>query len=626
MTEEPDDIATWKKRIDAARQRRQRYQNLWAHYARMHTNAYQAVRDLNEDKNVNLPNGDQVKANLVFRNIEQTRALLEIPEIGVRATAMDYTRELGAEDTHRESVVEQALYRSLLRSGLIKDSEEADTVKLDGMIVGHGINYSAWRIEEQEIEQPGIPLLQEDESGSFTPQLDESGAAITELVTQKQTIWEGCQDEAISPLQFLADAACKKFDRAAWHGFERPTKLALLRNDPRYQIPDEVKGASFVLRDIYGAEGQVGEELTDAVMVIVIWDKIEKELLTFIETAPASANGAVARATARASSQGTADMILIGSLSWPVTFSHPDDSPFSFFIPIPARDHPFGISQIEHVRNQAAEADKLRTRQANLTRQIKRIPWVNKNRVDIDQFKSALKSDDMEPVLLNIQDGENPGDIMGELPLPGNVPTEVYKQYLIAEQDVDKTTGVSDVPGGGADTATEAEHIFEIGGARTKRKMSRFLAFLTSTAKHHKDFLREFSPEGELVVVPDVDGSPITLAYGKAAFQGDFDIQVIAGGGAMSLSPIKQKMLLEATNMLMGKFGPQFDRVYLRQLLTMFDFRSINELMRASMAGMMPPPGIPGSVPRPGFSPENYSTPQTLRSAINAPNEGAVVK
>jgi len=269
-----DDVALWKTRIDAARTRRQRYETLWAHYARMHTNAYHAIRDLNEDKSVNLPNGDQVKASLVFRNIEQTRASLEIPEIGVRASAMDYTRELGPEDTHRESVVEQALYRSLLRSGLLKDAEEVDTVKLDGLIIGHGINYTAWRIEEEEIEQPGIPVLQEDEAGGFTPQLDKAGAPVTEPQTQKQVIWEGCQDECVSPLQFLTDASCKKFDRSAWHGFERPVKLALLRKDPRYQIPDDVKGVSFHLRDIDKGECSDGENTRVLVSGLVDLDSV----------------------------------------------------------------------------------------------------------------------------------------------------------------------------------------------------------------------------------------------------------------------------------------------------------------------------------------------------------------
>ena len=617
-----DDIATWTARLDASRRRRQRYENLWAMYARLHTNAYHAVRDLNEDKNVSLPNGDQIKASLVFRNIEQTRALLEIPEIGVRATALDYTRELGAADTHRESVVEQALYRSLVRSSLLKEGEEVDSIKLDGLIVGHGINYTGWRVEEEEVELPGIPVLAEGEDGAFTPQLDKDGAPVTEPVKQKQVSWEGCQDECISPLQFLSDASCKKFERSPWHGFERPTKLALLKKDPRYNIPDHVQGAAFRLRDMYGSEGQDEEELTDAVMVVVIWDKLNKELLTFIETAPPGANSTMGRATKRASAKNTpdADLIPLAVQPWPLTFSHPDASPFSFFIPIPARDHPFGISQIEHVRNQAMEADKLRTRQANLTRQIKRIPWVNKNRVDVEQFKLAMKSDDLEPVFLNLQEGEKPDQVMGELPLPNTVPADVYQQYKVAEAGVDKTTGVSDVPGGGADTATEAEHIFEIGNARAKRKKRLYMAFLTATALRHRDFLREFSAEGELVVVPDVDGQPITLAYGRAAFEGDFDIEIVAGGGAMSLSPVKQKLLIEATDRFMGKFGPQFDTVLLRQLLTMFDFRGINELMRAARAAMGLP-GAPGSVPMPGISQENYSTPQTLRAGINAVNE-----
>ena len=619
-TDSPD---TWKKRLDAARQRRARYQTLWAHYARLHTNAYRAERDLNDDKSVILPSGDQIKASLIFRNIEQTRAVLEIPEIGVRASALDYTRELGQEDTHREAVVEQGLYRSLLRSGLVKDAEETDFVKLDGIIIGHGINYTGWRVEEEEIELDAIPVLTEGEGGGFVPLLKD-GVAVSEPQTEKRVIWEGCQDECVSPLQFLADASCKRFESSAWHGFERPTKLEALKKDPRYRIPDDVVGASFRLKDLYGSEGQDEEELTDAVMVIVIWDKLHKELLTFIETAPAAATGASARAGSRAVRGPAADLIPIGALRWPVTFSHPDDSPFSFFIPIPARDHPFGISQVEHTRNQAMEADKLRTRQANITRQIKRIPWFNKKRMDVAQLTAALQSDDMVPVGLDIQDGEKPEQLFGELPVPTVAP-DIYKQYIVAEQGVDNTSGVSNVPGGGADTATEAEFIFQVGNARGARKKRLYLKFLTTAAKRHKDFLREFSPEGETLVVPDVDGSPLTLAYGRAAFQGDFDIEVIAGGGAMALSPVKQKLMVEATNLLMGKFGPQFDRVYLRQMLTMFDFRGINELMRAAMAGMGPT-GAPGAVPAPGYSPDNYSNPQTIRAGINAVNEGAIIK
>ena len=619
-----DDLAPWKSRLDAARRRRQRYETLWAHYARMHTNAYLAVQDKNEDKNVSLPNGDQVKASLVFRNIEQTRALLEVPEIGVRATALDYTRALGTADTHRESVVEQALYNSLSYSSLLDEAEEADTVKLDGTVIGHGINYTAWRVEEEEVERPGIQVLTEAEDGSFQPRLGADGQPVTEPITETVTTWEGCQDLCLSPLQFLTDASCKKFHHSPWHGFERPVQLAVLKKDPRYDIPDHITGVAFTLRDIYGREGQEDEELTDAVMVIVIWDKVRKELLTFIETAPQGVNGGIARATARASNQKTpdTDLVSIAVQKWPVTFSHPDASPFSFYIPIPARDHPFGISQIEHVRNQALEADKLRTRQANLTRQIKRIPWVNKNRlVSEDQFRQAIQGDDLEPVLLNFQEGEKPDQIFGELPIPTSVPTDVYKQYLIAEEGVDKTTGVSAVPGGGADTATEAEHIFEVGGARTKRKKRLYLAFLTTCACRHRDFLREFSPEGELLTVPDVDGSPITLAYGRAAFEGRFKIEVVAGGGASSISPVRQKLMTELTNLVFGKFGPAFDRVWLRQILTLTDVRGLNELMRAMSLGMAPPGAPGGSVPLPGYSPENYSIPQTLRAGINAVNE-----
>ena len=609
-----DSLDLWKQRLAKARTRRERYTMLWSHYSRMHTNAYRAVKEANDDAAVYFPNGDQVKAGLVFSNIEQTRAQLEVPEVGVRVEATDYSRELGAEDTHREAVIEQALYYSLNSSGLLKESEEVDLVKLDGTVIGHGINYTCWRVEEQEVETDRIPVLAEGEDGTFAP------TDRFDPVIQRQTVWEGCQDETISPLQFLADAGCKKFDKASWLGFKRPTQLAALRADPRYTIPDTIVGTNFVIKDIYGDEGQEGEELTDAVMVIVIWDKHHREHLTYIETAPTGATTSYAKAAQRASRDPGQDLVQIGGDKWSVLFSHPDATPFSFYIPIPARDHPFGISQIEHVRNQASEADKLRTRQANITRQIKRIPWYNKKRVDQVQLEAALKSDDMVPVGLDIQDGEKPEQLFGELPVPSIHP-DLYKQYTVAEEGVSKTSGVSDVPGGGADTATEAEYVFQIGGARMARKKRLYLKFLTSTASRHHDYLKAFCPEGEIMVVPDVDGLPLTLAYGRQAFVGKFLIEVVPGGGAMALSPVKQKMLIELSGQLKQQFGPAFDRRWLRMILTQFDVRGVNDLMRAAMFGM-PPAGMAPGLPRPEISPNDITTGQTLRSAINAPSEG----
>lgn len=617
---------TWHERITDSRTRRERYLWIWEFFARLYTNGYRAVPDKNDDKLVTFPSGDQIKASLIFRNIEQTLALLEVPEIGVRATATDFARGLGAEDTHRESVVEQALYGSLLRSGLVKGAEEVDYIKRDGIIVGHGIDYVWWREVEQEVTLDQIPVYAENDAGGYAPHTVD-GTPAFEPVRGKRLLWAGVQDEHVSPTEFLFDAGAKRIEKSPWHGFERPTKLALVKQNPRYRIADDIVGTDYVVRDLYGVEGQPEETITDAVMLVVIWDKVEKELLTFLETAPPGSGLTSARSSGgsiRKQPKGGERLLLpIAVEKWPLTFSHPDDSPFRFYVPIPANDHPFGISQIEHARNQAVEADKLRTRQANITRQIKRIPWYRKGRVDADQLQEALRSEDMKPVGLDILENEKPEALFGELPFP-KVDSDIYKQYVIAEQGIDKTTGVSDVPGGGADTATEAEHIFDIGNARPRRKKRLYLKFLTACAGCHRDYLREFAPEGETVVVPDVDGRPLTLAYGRAAFEGQFDIEVVAGGGAMAISPVKQKLMIEATNQLMGKFGPMFDRVFLRQLLTMFDFRDINELMRAAMMGMGLP--APGAVPTPGYSPNNYSNAQTVRAGVNAPSEGPIAR
>lgn len=211
MTDASTDEKTWKKRIDASRARRKKFESTWAKYASLFTNLYASKQQLNDDDLVTLPEGDQVKVGLVFRNIEQTLGMLEIPELGVRATETDYTRELTQEDTHREAVVEQGLILSLHNSGFITESEEVDDIKRDGLILGHGINYSQWRIVEDEIEEPAIPIMVENADG-FVPMLDETtGEQAFETETKKVVAWEGMEDIHILPTQFLFSASAKKF-------------------------------------------------------------------------------------------------------------------------------------------------------------------------------------------------------------------------------------------------------------------------------------------------------------------------------------------------------------------------------------------------------------------------------
>jgi hypothetical protein len=237
---------------------------------------------------------------------------------------------------------------------------------------------------------------------------------------------------------------------------------------------------------------------------------------------------------------------------------------------------------------------------------------------------SAFRGPDAEPVGLDIQENEDPSRLFGELPFP-RVHAELFQGINVARDDIRNVSGMSEVPYGGASTATESENMMAIGGARPNRKRRLYLAYLTRVAEVHRDFLRAFAPEGELIRAVDVDGTEILLPYGREAFAGDFFVEVVAGGGASAVSPIRQKMMMEMGNAFLGKFGPKFDLVFLRQALTMMDARDLNALTTAAREGLM---GIGGAVPagpgapRPAIAPDDYTNGQALRAAINAPNEG----
>ena len=110
---------TWRKRIEAARDRREPFETLWQHYCKLHSDAEQIILNGDDDNRIiQLPSGDRVRLGLVFRNIEQTMGYLETDDIGVTARAMAYTRPLDNIDTNNESVVEQAVYDSMKNSGL----------------------------------------------------------------------------------------------------------------------------------------------------------------------------------------------------------------------------------------------------------------------------------------------------------------------------------------------------------------------------------------------------------------------------------------------------------------------------------------------------------------------------
>lgn len=626
------DIDTWRERIDRARRRREQYETIWSQYARLHTNTYRAIADKNDDANVTLPSGDQVKASLVFRNIEQTLGLLEIPEVGIEATAKDIAREMDRQDTHREAVVEVSLQHSLNQSGLLQGDEEVDFIKRDGIIIGHAINYSWWRQVEREIEN-SFPVFTETEDGVFIPVLDEeTGLPLFETVAEDEVIYEAVEDMRVSPLEFLFDSEAKVMSASPWHGMEKIIKLAKLKEDPRYKLPKDLQPSAYKVKNLYGDETADDLVASESVRLIVIWDRDNYELISLVEHCPqpkpAAGKGKKNKQVKRTDTLPK-ELVPVRVEKWPVMFSHPDDSPFTFFVPIPANDHPFGISQIEHIRNNAVEADKLRTRQANLTRQIKRIIGYKKGRLDEEQLRQALQGPDAGLVGLDIQDGEKWENLIYELPIPTIAP-EIFQQSVAAEDNVYKTTGTPEMPFKPAPTATGTDSQMAIGGARPDRKRRKYLAFLTEVARRHLDFLREFAPSGRSVRVFGADGQPLVFEYGREAFAGEFEVKVQPGGESMYMSPAEQKFTLEVGNLFMGRFSPEFDKIFARQVLTKLKFRDINALLGAIPADAgFQQAGYPGAVvdgrQQEDIALGDLSNAQALRAAINAPNEGSVL-
>lgn len=625
------DDATWKKRIDAARRKREELEDVWAQYARLHTGAYRVLRDANEDSLVVLPSGRQIKLNAVYRQLEQTFALLDVPEVVVSAQALDFVRELGPQDSHREAVVGTALTNSLYESGLIGHTEEADKVKRDAVMIGHGVCYTWWRLVEEEIPGEPLPVLIEAPTGALEPVLDEiSGLPLLEPQVQRAVVWQAVQDCHVPVTEFLFEASARSIRGSPWHGWERIVSLAELREDPRYRdaIPPDVVGTAYRRKDIYGTE-QGPEEVTeqDSVRVIHVYDCVNRECLDFLEAARRP--GQAGRASADASDAET-DLFRLAATPYSVRFSHPDASPFSVYVPIPANDLPWGISQVEHIKDVAIELDKLRTRALNLTRQLKLIVLFQKGRLDEDQLRAALRADDGEPVGVDKQPEDKWENLIKQLE-PARIPPDIYTQIQQAEADVRRIGGIAEEPlGGAAETATESENNMAIGGARIRRKTRLYMDFLAEVASRHRDYLATFAPAGQPLVVITPDGQPLLLEYGRDVFAGRYRLKVLAGGDAQVVSPVEQKMLVELSNLILGRFSPQADRIWMRQLLTRMRVRDVNALLGALPMGW-PSPAAPGAG-APGaadgraradaFTPNDQSNPQAIRAAVNALHEG----
>ena len=188
---------------------------------------------------------------------------------------------------------------------------------------------------------------------------------------------------------------------------------------------------SFQPVDLYGGlVPQATHECAeaDSVRLVTIWDRTHRELLWFLDAPQFEAH--------REPDGYEPDaLLLIRAERWPFRLSLPGDSPFCAFVPMWAVDQPFGISQIQHVRNQGTEVDALRTRVANLTRQLKRVFGYDKNAIGSEQVDAALRSQDWALLGLDVQEGRRLSDLFSEFPMP-QVHAELFRQIAQATQDI----------------------------------------------------------------------------------------------------------------------------------------------------------------------------------------------
>lgn len=616
----------WKKRIDKARQRRDELVPTWEYFAQLYTHRFLLKKQINEDALVDLPNGDRISVGAIFRAIEQSRALLHVSEVGVRAELVSIDRELGPEDTHREAIVEQGLNLSMARSGFLKETKQLDYETFDCMICGHAVNFTEWHMVEEEVEGEGIAVMEEDETGAFVPRLGDDGLPVFDYPKETVTVWEGTRDVRISPLKFLFAYESDTIRGARWHGHEDIVRLDTLKKNPLYNIPGDIKGASFQTQDLYGKRDNAKDTLDDSVRIINIYDKETREFIVFLETTPDNLDS-----KKKKNKPTEKSLIPIRVSKHPVRFTHPEQSPYCDLVLIPASDHPFSVTHIEHIRNPSNEVDKLRTRAANLTRMLKTILLFQQGRgVDEKTMQTAINRPESTPVFVKLEEGETWDDIYQKIDL-GSLHPEILQQIQMGEESIRSIMGEAEVPFGGAETATESENQMAIGGARPRRKQDFLFEFIATVASRHKDFLRRFARDAQNMMFIADDGTEIFQVYGREAFEGDYLITATAGGGATNVSPVKRKALAEVFNMTAGRYGPTFDLLMLRENLVGLDVRNVNALMKAarqglgSMAEVVP---APGGVNRGQggelFNPNDQTNGQAIRAAVNAPNEGGL--
>jgi hypothetical protein len=567
---------------------------------------------------------DKTRLGLVHRNVEQTLAVLEVPEVHISATAVEYLREMDSVDDHAESVVSAAVSQSLRDSGLLAGPELADQVKQAAILCGHGVLYAAWRVHTQEVDYGELPIMAEGPDGGLDPVRDDEGLPTTQATKVTKVIRESPGNWIVSPLEFLFDPLADSIALSPWHAWERVIRLDDLEDDGRFTLPPGLEEGVHTRRDLYGDEPGTDEAVEKGVKVILAYDKAERELCVFLE--PGQCKGDKAAQT----KQPAMHCLLAEPL--PVTFDSPDDSPFVAFVPIPALDDPYGISQVAHIRNPAVQADVLSSRIDTQTLGQKRIfAFDSSSGLDEEQIRKAMAAPDFGVVKIANAMGADLQKALVELPMQ-HPTAEAFQGIERGKADVSATSGVSDIPYGGANTATESQNMMTVGGARVQRKRRLFLDFLTNVARVHLALLAEFSPEGQAAVVPELMGQSKVLPYGRDAFTvARFNLRAIAGGAGAAKTPVQAKAILDGLGMMAPFAGPALKVWMAEQLAQTLGLEDMGRMRRALYADAQMlsgppapgPAGVDGNLRADPAALDNMLPGQVVRAGINPLNESA---
>lgn len=623
----------WRARFDGARTEREKFVDSWARNARLYAMARaigpRSETWLNGSDDL-LGRRDRIALGLVHRNAEQTMAVLDMPEVGLSATMVEFYRETSESDEAAENLVSAAVGQSLRDSGLLSGPKVADMVKQVALICGHGVSFTHWRKVTRELDAglgPVFEVTGRDADGAeiLEPKLDEDGQPLIEPMSLTEVVREQCADVFVSPLDFLFDTQAPSIYLSGWHAFEQVVRLKDLRADGRFVLPADLEERTHRRVNLFNETPGPEVTTTKGVAVLTAFDKATRQMCVFLEADRSQADD---RPAVEPLSRERAPLHCIMAETFPVDLASPDDSPFSVFVPMPLVDFPWGIPQIGTIRVSAEMADKLESRLATQTLDQKRIFVTDANSGVTDEaIRDAMRAPDFAVVAIQNGMGQDLNKLLTELPMQ-RVSEETFGGINRSKADVAATSGVADMPYGGAGTATESENMMAVGGARVQRKRTLYLQYLEHAAAVHLAYLAAFAPDGQRIMVQGLWGA-VPMRYGREAFAaGRFSLRAVPSGSAAADTPVQQKAKVDFAGMVAPFAGPATKLVLLETLATSLGLHDQARLRRAAiqdMQGTMAPPmgpgGVDGQLRERTAAPSAAMSGQVMRAGINALNE-----